>query len=113
MALAKQLQLTSGLDTLFNELPRDIWLGTIAEQFETPEIVCMRAVSKSLRDMMSDDELWLHRMAALALAHPVLTDLTKGIAETAYDWYKRCHVAIDSGHSLEAEREKQAARPKS
>ena len=94
----------------FQAIGSDVWIGPIVETFEEFDITRLRAVSKSFRIMMSDDDLWLDKLTMLSIRHPSLADVAKGDAESCYDWYGRCCSAADDECSL-ALRHKKGERP--
>ena len=100
MLETKHPKLTRSADEAFAEIGVDVWTGPLAEALKEPQIVRLRAVSKSLHAIMSDDDMWLDRATLLSIQHPTLADLAKGAAETVYAWYVRCRLAAADGSVL-------------
>ena len=61
---------------------------------EPSEVAAMREVSKSFKVLMGDENYWLDQITALVMLHPDLADLDKGEQESAYFWYRRCHLIV-------------------
>ena len=100
MLTTKFPKTTLGRIEAFEQISSEVWLETVADMLETPEIVRMRAVSVSFRTMWRSDDLWLDKLTLLALQHPTLADLEQGASESAYNWYKRCNAAAADGVAL-------------
>ena len=86
----------SGLE----DIPAEVFLHSLAITLPVADIVVMRRVSKSLRIVMSDDDLWMDMLTVLTLQHPVVSDLDKGADESSMQWYARCYIAIWKGQDL-------------
>ena len=49
MSLAKLGETSESVEKTVYSIPVEVWVGPIAEQLETLEIVCIRSISKSER----------------------------------------------------------------
>ena len=106
----KQQRLLPSASEVMVEIPVDIWIEEITETFEMPELVRLRAVSKSFGAIFSSDDLWLNKLTLLVLQFSHLADVAQGAEESAYDWYKRCHASVADIRAL-ALAHKADARP--
>ena len=91
-------------------IPSELWMEAIAPLLLGAELGRLRGVSKGFLKLLSDEDLWMDKLTVLVLAHPVLSDLDKGVDESCYMWYARCERAISDGSAM-ARQHKAGAHP--
>ena len=66
------------------DIPSELWMEEIAPLLLGAELGRLRGVSKGFLELLSDEDLWMDKLTVLVLAHPVLSDLDKGVDESCY-----------------------------
>eukprot|EP00966_Prymnesium_polylepis_P208339 4826291-Prymnesium_polylepis.2 len=84
----------------FESIPTDAWVWGLAPALEPRELLALRALSNEWRAMITQDDVWMPKLTALALQYPALSHLDQASGESVFNWFWRCSRAVGAGDAL-------------
>ena len=70
-------------------IPTEVWVWGLAPALDLRELLALRALSNEWRAIITQDDVWMPKLTALALQYPALSHLDQASGEPSLWAYRR------------------------